>query len=102
MLLIGCSGDESSDAGQAVTPPKTPNASQDKVISGRVTKRVSPRKTTLKDYKQLEDPFMGMEAARDDDGENVFGKPERSDDEDSNPTDGEFGSVKKDVKVEEE
>ena len=102
MLLINCSGGESSDAGQAMTPPKTPNGSLGKVISGRVIKRSSPRKTTTMNYKKLEDPFMDMEAAKDDDGENVFGKPERSEDEDSNPSDEEFGSDKKTVKIEEE
>ena len=99
---MDCSAGESSDDGQAMTPPKTPNGSMAKVISGRVIKRVSPRKTIAKNYKKLEDPFMEMEAAKDDDGENVFGKPERSEDEESNPTDDEFGSDKKTIKIEEE
>ena len=47
-LLISCSRDDSSDnkVGGTVTPPKTPNGNINKIISGRITKRVSPRMST--------------------------------------------------------
>ncbi|CAF9927667.1 MAG: hypothetical protein HETSPECPRED_006642 [Heterodermia speciosa] len=92
---------EYSDGGQAATPPKTPNANADKVISGRVAKRISPRKVSIKNYKKLENPFAEMELANED-GESIFGKPERSEEEDSNPSDEDYGHQNMAVKVEDE
>ena len=43
-----------------------------------------------------------MESAKEDGGENIFGNPERSEEEDSNPSDEEYGRQKKTVKMEEE
>ena len=99
--LTICSDGKSSDSGQAVTPPQTPKPNANKVISGRVTKsRVSPRKNGAKNYKKLVDPFMEMDEAKDEEGANIFGKPE-SEEEDSDPSDAEFGP-KKGIKTEEE
>ncbi|KAL8784687.1 MAG: hypothetical protein Q9195_008925 [Heterodermia aff. obscurata] len=92
---------ESDDGGQAATPPKTPNGNADKVTSGRVAKRISPRKGPAKNYKKLEDPFADMESAKEDGEEGIFGKPESSEGEDSNPTDEEYGHAKMTVKMEE-
>ena len=46
------------------------------------------------------DPFTDMEAAKDEDGENVFGVPEKSEEEDSDPSDPEFGKEQVDLKAE--
>lgn len=101
-LLTIYSEPDSTDLGlQAVTPPKTPHPMVDKIISGRVTKRVSPRKTSIKDYKKIEDPFMELEAVKGDDGENVFGKPDLSEEDDSDPSDEEYGHKMTTVKTEE-
>ena len=94
--------DEDED-GQAATPPKTPirNNNADKVLAGRVTKaRVSPRKTMKKNYKMMVDPFNDMQDATDETGERIFAQ-EKSDSEDSYPTDVEFGQERR-VKVKEE
>lgn len=88
------SDDKSSDGEQNVTPPKTPKSNGNKIISGRVTKRISPRKNPTKDYKKLVDPFMEMDEAKDEEGGNIFGKPDKSEDEDSDPSDTEFGPKK--------
>ena len=104
VMLTKNSESESSDGGQAATPPKTPNAhaNTDKVISGRVVKRISPRKATTTNYKKLEDPFAGMESANENEGEGIFGGPERSEEEDSNPTDEEYGKQRMPFKMEED
>ena len=39
--------------------------------------------------------------AQDEEGVNIFGKPDKSEDEDSDPSDAEFG-LKKEVKAEED
>lgn len=101
VVLTQHSEPEYSDGGQAATPPKTPNANADKVISGRVAKRISPRKVSIKNYKKLENPFAEMELANED-GESIFGKPERSEEEDSNPSDEDYGHQNMAVKVEDE
>ena len=56
------------------TPPTTPmhSAKHDKTISGRITKRASPRKGKKTNYKTLDDPFFAMDAAKDANGNNVF------------------------------
>lgn len=91
---------DDTDAEQEATPPdtdccdaapKTLNASSklQKTIGGRVTKpRVSPRKSTKKDYKALEDPFVAMNGTIDGDGENVF-DTDKSDSEDTYASDAE-------------
>ncbi|KAK3170002.1 hypothetical protein OEA41_009387 [Lepraria neglecta] len=82
-----------NDAAAAHTSP-TPSAKREKTIGGRVTKaRISPRKTAKKDYKALEDPFVGVNAI-DVDGEKVFGT-DKSDSEDPYASDEEFGVAKK-------
>ena len=100
VILTQNSEPESSDGGQAATPPKTPNANVDKVISGRVAKRISPRKVSIKNYKKLEDPFAEMELVNEDGGEGIFGEPERSEEEDSNPSDEDYGRRSMTVKDE--
>ena len=94
LSLSGISDDVVKDT--KPTTPKTPN----KVISGRVTKqRSTPRKVQNKDYKKMIDPLMEMDA-QDENGENVFGNHEKSEDEESDPTDAEYGA-KRMVKTEE-
>ena len=82
--------------GQAGTAPKTPinNENADKVLSGRVTKaRASLRKIDKKNYQGMLDPFNLIEDA-DETGERIF-KVEKSESEESNPNDVEFGKVRK-------
>ena len=43
-----------------------------------------------------------MEPANEEGGETIFGEPERSEEEDSNPSDKEYGHPKMTVTVEEE
>ena len=84
--------------------PTTPNLSQrQKVISGRVTKRSSPRNNAKKDYKSIGDPFATMENAKDENGNNVFGPPSGTESEDTYATDGSFKANDNDavVKIEE-
>ena len=82
----------------SLTPPKTPIRNNDKTLSGRVTKsRISPRKNAKKDYKKIEDPFVDIDATGED-GDVVFDKG-KSEIEDSDPTDVEFGQERS-VKVE--
>ena len=72
------------------------SAKRDKTISGRITKRTSPRKGKETNYKTLEDPFFAMPEAKDADGKNIFGEPSASESEDTYATDGSFkdnGSV---------
>ena len=72
------------------TPPQTPikvKGVADRVLKGRVTKRISPRKNEKKDYKQMGDPFVGM---KDENGEHMF-EDKGASSEDSDPTDTEFG-----------
>jgi len=97
--------DTGNDSEQEATPPETddnapstPSNKRQKTIGGRVTKRLSPRKAVKKDYKKIEDPFMEMNDATDGDGEKVFGT-EKSDSEDSQASDGEFGKEKDDAVV---
>ena len=68
----------------------TPAPKRQKTLSGRVTKRVSPRKGQKTDYKKLDDPFVTMANAEDDDGENIFGTPSATNSEDTYATDGSF------------
>ena len=49
----------------------------------------------------MTDPFIEMDAP-DEEGANIFGKPDKSEDEDSDPSDAEFGLKKKEVKAEED
>ena len=83
----------------------TPAPKRQKTLSGRVTKRVSPRKGQKTDYKKLDDPFVTMANAEDADGKNVFGDPSATNSEDTYPTDGSFedkeaeGDIKEKVVV---
>ena len=78
---------ESADS--AKNPFSTPR-NRNKVISGRVRKaRVSPRQSVKPDYKKLGDPFVGMDEAKDEHGNNIFGNDE-SGSEDTYPSDAEF------------
>lgn len=74
--------------------PNTParSAKRQKTIGGRVTKRISPRQGNGKktDYKNLDDPFVTMNSAKDEDGNNVFGEPSGTESEDTYATDGSF------------
>ena len=80
-----------SDNEQAVTPLKTSNAH--KIIFGRVTKQIFPRNTLAKKYKKLKNPFADMNWIKKD-GE------DRSEEEDSNTLDIDYGHQKKAVKME--
>lgn len=107
---------EEDDSEQAITPPETSDETtamttttsttpKTKVISGRIKKpRASPRMTEKKNYKKIEDPFVEMEDAKDENGENVFGRGEESGSEDTVLTDGEFETTAEHegIKVEEE
>ena len=77
---------ETEDENASTTP--VPN--RQKILSGRVTKRVSPRKGQKTDYKKLDDPFATMANAEDDDGKNIFGDPSATNSEDTYATDGSF------------
>ena len=72
--------------------PITPahSAKRQKTIGGRVTKRVSPRMGKKTDYKSLDDPFVTMDNAKDENGNNVFGEPSGTESEDTYATDGSF------------
>lgn len=72
--------------------PITPahSAKRQKTISGRITKRVSPREGKKTDYKNLVDPFVTMDNAKDEDGNNIFGAPSGTESEDTHATDGSF------------
>lgn len=72
--------------------PTTPahSAKRQKTMHGRVNKRVSPRKGKKTDYKKLDDPFVTMDNAKDEDGNNVFGEPVGTESEDTYATDGSF------------
>ena len=77
---------ETEDENASITPaPK-----RQKTLSGRVIKRVSPRKGHKTDYKKLDDPFVTMANAEDADGKNIFGDPSATNSEDTYPTDGSF------------
>ena len=68
----------------------TPSAKMHKVSTGRISKsRCSPRKNIKKDYKALEDPYLGMEAVEDGDGEKIF-KEEADESEDMAAADEHF------------
>lgn len=83
----------------SLTPPKTPVWNNNKTLSGRVSKsRISPRKKAKKDYKKMEDPFVDLKDVTDENGEAMFQR-EKSESEDSYPTDVEFGQERS-VKVE--
>lgn len=73
------------------TSTTTPNPSSDKTIGGRVTKpgRISPRKTTKKDYKAMMDPFKDIEAANGKGEDRIF-DTEKSSSEDTYASDGEY------------
>ena len=75
------------------TSPTTPNhsAKHDKTMDGRVTKRASPRKGKKTNYKTLVDRFFAMDAAKDANGDNVFGEPSATESEDTYATDGSQG-----------
>lgn len=73
-----------------------PSVKNQKTIGGRVTKRVSPRKGKKTDYKTLDDPFVKMESAKDENGNNVFGEPSGTESEDTYATDGSFKGVEMD------
>ena len=68
------------------------SAKRQKTIGGRVTKRISPRQGNGKktDYKNLNDPFVTMHTAKDEDGSSVFGEPSGTESEDTYATDGSF------------
>ncbi|KAI9875733.1 MAG: hypothetical protein M1830_008063 [Pleopsidium flavum] len=98
---------------QHVTPPATPSkksnglstkasnpntpspAGGDGVLNGRVgKKRSSPRDSSKPNYRQLDDPFVSMPDAMDEDGNNIFGTPARTESEDSFATDKDFDAEK--------
>lgn len=68
-------------------------------MGGRVSKRVSPRKVSRTNYKQLKDPFANMDNAKDEDGSNVFGEPSGTESEDSYATDDSFKEARKDAAI---
>ena len=95
------SDENSGDHDNKPIAAKPAKGGNNKVLAGRVTKpRASPRKKQAEDYKKMTDPFMEMDA-KDEEGANIFGKPDKSEEEDSDPSDAEFGP-KKEVKAEED
>lgn len=76
-----------------------PSVKRQKTIGGRVTKRVSPRKGKSTEYKKLDDPFITMDSAKDEDGNNVFGEPSSTESEDTYATDGSFKDIGKNATV---
>lgn len=88
---------ETDDDEAPATPARS--AKRQKTIGGRVTKCVSPRKGKTTDYKKLDDPFVNMESAKDENGNNVFGEPSGTESEDTYATDGSFKEVGKDAAV---
>ena len=86
-----------SDEEKSADDEKKPNtparpAKRQKTIGGRVIKRISPRQGNGKktDYKNLDDPFVTMDSAKDEDGNNVFGESSGTESEDTYATDGSF------------
>ena len=77
---------------------KTPIKRQ-KTIGGRVTKRVSPRKDRKINYKKLDDPFVSIDSAEEEDGNNVVGEPSNTESEDTYATDGSYTEADKKVTV---
>ena len=70
----------SHDTNHASTPKSTGKGQ--KVLNGRITKpRKSPRALSKKDYKAIEDPFLGT-GAMDENGERIFAT-DHSDSEDT-------------------
>lgn len=92
---------ETDDEKSPTTP--APSAKRQKTVGGRASKRVSPRKSKKTDYKKLDDPFVTMNDAQDENGNNVFGEPSGTESEDIYATDGSFKEAGKDavVKMEE-
>ena len=88
---------ETDDGEAPVTP--APSAKRQKTMNGAVSKRVSPRQGKTTDYKKLDDPFVTMNNATDEDGNNVFGEPSGTESEDTYATDGSFKEAT--VKMEE-
>lgn len=86
---------EIDDEKTSITP--APSAKRQKTLGGRVSKRVSPRKDKKVDYKKLGDPFITMENAEDEDGNNVFGEPSGTESEDTYATDGSFRKAEMDA-----
>ena len=82
------------------TMPTTP----DEESSGArtVPKRSSPRATKPVDYNVLNDPFMKIKEATDQDGQNVFGEDEGTSSDDSADSDEIFSGAKEDLEAEEE
>lgn len=77
-----------------------PSVKRQKTVGGRVNKRVSPRKSKKTDYKKLDDPFVTMNDAQDENGNNVFGEPSGTEsEEDTYATDSSFKEAGKDVLV---
>ncbi len=89
---------------EKTSPTPARSTKRQKVIGGRVTKRISPRKSTKTNYKELEDPFVNMNNIKDENGENVFGEPSGTESEDTYVTDGSFKETGDEavVKMEEE
>ena len=78
-----------TDGEAPITPVSS--AKRQKTIGGRVSKRVSPRQGNKKtDYKKLDNPFVTMNNAEGEDGNNVFGEPSGTESEDIYATDGSF------------
>ena len=88
---------ESDDDTNSTTPLHS--TKRDKTISGRITKRASPRKGNKTNYKTLIDPFFTMDEAKDESGNNIFGEPSATESEDTYATDGSFREIGKKVAV---
>ena len=83
-----------------VTPPETPankvNVAPSTNSSSQEqspTKRSSPRGISTKNYNHLNDPFIDMADAVDEDGEKVFGEDDGASSEDSAMSDARFDDV---------
>ncbi|MCJ1382717.1 hypothetical protein MMC17_005830 [Xylographa soralifera] len=66
------------------------------------SKRSSPRATRTVDYNVLNDPFMAIKEATDEDGQNVFGEYEGSSSDDSADSDELFAGARDELGTEQE
>ena len=92
MVMKTNSEEESAAETDDEKSPTTPatSAKRQKTMGGRASKRVSPRNSKKTDYKKLDDPFVTMNDAQDENGNNVFGEPSGTESEDTYATDGSF------------
>ncbi|MCJ1432100.1 hypothetical protein MMC27_001456 [Xylographa pallens] len=108
--------DEADFLHNPATPPKTPSKMCSPHHSANTTptpakkspkvttntKRSSPRTSRPVDYNVLNDPFMAIKEATDEDGQNVFGDDEGNSSDDSADSDKLFSGAKEELGMEED